>query len=80
MDMQMPVMDGFTATRQIREWERQWSAAPTPIIALSANAMSEEVQRSMDAGCDFYVTKPVRKQPLLQVLEQYGISAAVPTA
>ena len=76
MDMQMPVMDGFTATRQIRDWERQWSAAPTPIIALSANAMPEEVQRSMDAGCDFYVTKPVRKQPLLQVLEQYGISAA----
>ncbi len=73
MDMQMPVMDGFTATRRIRDWEREWSIPATPVIALSANAMPEEIQRSMDSGCDSYVTKPVRKQLLLQVLSRYGL-------
>jgi len=71
MDMQMPVMDGFTATRLIREWERDRNAAPTPVVALSANALREEIQRSLDCGCDAYITKPVRKALLLETVSKY---------
>ena len=71
MDMQMPVMDGFTATAQIRKWEQERGTTPIPIVALSANALREEIQRSLDCGCDSYVTKPVRKALLLETLANY---------
>jgi CheY-like chemotaxis protein len=76
MDMQMPVMDGFTATRLIREWERDRNAPATPIVALSANALREEIQRSLDSGCDAYVTKPVRKALLLETVGKYEVMPA----
>ncbi|MCC2670299.1 MAG: Histidine kinase (modular protein) [Armatimonadetes bacterium] len=71
MDMQMPVMDGFTATRRIREWEGLHARPRTPIVALSANALQQEIQTSLKAGCDDYVTKPVRKGQLLEVVARY---------
>lgn len=70
MDVQMPVMDGYSATREIRAWELQQGIAPTQIIALTANAVSEDVQRSRDAGCDFHLTKPLKKQVLLDQIRQ----------
>lgn len=76
MDMQMPVMDGFTATRHIRTWERAQGIAPTPIVALSANALRDEIQRSLDSGCDSYITKPVRKALLLETVSHYEALAA----
>ncbi|MBF0141692.1 MAG: response regulator, partial [Magnetococcales bacterium] len=72
MDVQMPKMDGYTATRQIRQWEREMVRTPLPIIALSAHAMEGERERSTDAGCDLYLTKPIRKQELLDVLQEIG--------
>ncbi|MCP5126533.1 MAG: response regulator [Gammaproteobacteria bacterium] len=72
MDVQMPVMDGYTATRLIREWERkQNDQAPVPIIALTANALKEDKQRSLEAGCTGHLTKPIRKSTFLVALEQY---------
>jgi two-component system sensor histidine kinase/response regulator len=59
MDMQMPVMDGYTATRTIRAWESQEGVKPTPIIALTAFALKDEVQKSLDAGCNAHLTKPI---------------------
>ncbi|WP_459873953.1 PAS domain-containing hybrid sensor histidine kinase/response regulator, partial [Endothiovibrio diazotrophicus] len=70
MDMQMPVMDGYTATRRIRQWERERGEAATPVIALTAHAFSEDVQHCLDAGCDSHLSKPIKKSTLLQVLEE----------
>jgi len=72
MDVQMPVMDGYTATRLIRAWElEQDHPFPVPIIALTANALKEDEQRSLDAGCTGHLTKPIRKGMFLAALEHY---------
>lgn len=71
MDMQMPVMDGYTATRRIRLWEQKKNIPPTPIIALTAYALSEDMKKSLEAGCDVHISKPVKKQKLLEVLKQF---------
>lgn len=68
MDIQMPVMDGFEATRLLREHERQTGMQPTPIIAVTANALSEDRGRCIEAGCTFYLAKPVSKATLLKTL------------
>jgi CheY-like chemotaxis protein len=70
MDIQMPVMDGHAATRAIRDWERDNHRRPTPIVALSAAALSESFVSSRDAGCDEHVTKPIRKAALLEVIDR----------
>ncbi|MBF0213371.1 MAG: response regulator, partial [Magnetococcales bacterium] len=70
MDVQMPRMDGYTATRLIRQWERETKRAPMPIVALTAHAIDGEIQRSQEAGCDLYLTKPINKKKLLEVLQQ----------
>jgi CheY-like chemotaxis protein len=68
MDMQMPIMDGYSAVRAIREWERANVIARTPIIALTAYALKEEVRKSMDAGCDAHLSKPVKKTTLINAI------------
>ncbi|MEO5377172.1 MAG: PAS domain S-box protein [Magnetococcus sp. DMHC-6] len=69
MDIQMPVMDGYEATRQIRAWEVEKGVAPKMIIALSAHAMREVSEQVRDAGCNFHLTKPIQKQRLLNVID-----------
>ncbi len=76
MDMQMPVMDGYAATRAIRAWERLQQRAPTPIVALTANAIKEDLEASLAAGCDEYLTKPLKKQVLLEALARRLSGAA----
>ncbi|GKS57669.1 hypothetical protein YTPLAS18_11960 [Nitrospira sp.] len=71
MDMQMPVMDGYTATRLIREWEQRQSKAPTPIIALTALVLKEELVKVTEAGCTSHLGKPVRKGTLISALALY---------
>jgi CheY-like chemotaxis protein len=71
MDVQMPVMDGYTATKAIRSWERDHDLPPTPIIALTALALKEEAARIFEAGCNTHLTKPVKKSTLLEVLRAY---------
>lgn len=71
MDIQMPVMDGHAATRAIRHWERDNHRVPTPIVALSAAALSDSFASSRDAGCDEHVTKPIRKAALLEVVDRF---------
>jgi PAS domain S-box-containing protein len=72
MDVQMPVMDGYTATKLIRAWERERHRPPTPILALTANALKGEVQKSLAAGCTAHLVKPIRKAQLLQAIAQYA--------
>ena len=68
MDCQMPVMDGLTATRELRRRER---AHRTPIIALTADAFEVHRQRCMEAGMDGYLRKPVRKATLCRVIGEH---------
>jgi CheY-like chemotaxis protein len=72
MDVQMPVMDGYTATRTIRSWERETNSTPVPIIALTAHALAEESDNAREAGCTAHLTKPVRKLTLLSAIEIHG--------
>ena len=69
MDMQMPVMDGYEATRAIRAWEQEQDLPPTQIIALTALALKEEGVKILAAGCDAHMTKPIKKQILMEVLQ-----------
>jgi CheY-like chemotaxis protein len=70
MDVRMPEMDGLTATRALREWEHEQGLAPTPIVALTASALEDDVKRSLAAGCDAHVSKPVRKRVLLDAIRK----------
>jgi PAS domain S-box-containing protein len=71
MDVQMPVMDGYTATRLLRQWETEQQRTPLPIIAFTAHALEGEAERSRQAGCNQHLTKPIRKKQLLEVVERY---------
>jgi two-component system sensor histidine kinase/response regulator len=68
MDIQMPILDGFAATRAIREWETARGMSPVPIIALTASALDEDVQRAREAGCNLHVSKPIKKKTLLSAI------------
>jgi len=70
MDIRMPVMDGYAATRAIRDWEHTNHLARTPIIALTASALEEEVRRCLEAGCDRHLSKPVKRGTLLETIER----------
>ncbi len=71
MDCQMPLMDGFEATTQIRAYEEESGVKPTPIVALTANAMVEDEQRCLDAGMDDYLAKPIESEAIGRVLERW---------
>jgi PAS domain S-box-containing protein len=70
MDVQMPEMDGPTATRRIRAEERQTGRARTPIVALTANAMAHQVAEYVAAGMDAHVAKPIEASRLFSAIEQ----------
>ena len=71
MDIQMPEMDGLEATRLIRTWEKSEQRDHTPIIALTAHAMHGDREKSLAAGCDDHVTKPVSKMTLMDIIGQF---------
>jgi PAS domain S-box-containing protein len=72
MDVQMPVMDGLTATSTIRAMEVAKSGRSVPILALSANARPEDVESSLAAGCNAHLSKPISKHRLLEALDGYS--------
>lgn len=71
MDCMMPVKDGFEATQDIRDYEKQQGMTPTPIIALTASVVDDDIQKCFDAGMDAYVPKPVRREKLLHEMSNY---------
>lgn len=74
MDCEMPEMDGFEATQAIRLHEMKSGSKPLTIIALTANAMSGDEQRCLDAGMNDYLAKPVRKKALFEMLSKWLLS------
>ena len=66
MDVSLPVMDGYQATRQIRE-----TLKDTPIIGVSAHAMQADIDRAKEAGCNDYLTKPVNDDLLFKMVAKY---------
>jgi signal transduction histidine kinase/ActR/RegA family two-component response regulator len=83
MDMQMPVMDGLSATRAIRQFERAAGRPRTPILMLSANALPEHVEAAAQAGADGHLSKPVTADKLLDAIDSTladNASGAAPIA
>jgi two-component system, sensor histidine kinase len=78
MDMQMPQMDGLTATRRIRELEQATRRARTPVAMLSANAMEQHIRLAAAAGCDGHIAKPVTPTSLIAGLNQAIAAARAP--
>jgi CheY-like chemotaxis protein len=79
MDCQMPEMDGFEATRLIRQQEQHASAnsdRPLPIIAITANAMNGDREACLTAGMDDYIAKPIHAEELHTLLERWMPSPA----
>ena len=72
MDLQMPVMYGYTATRRIRGWEEEQKRRLTPVIALTASALEADFQKALEAGCTAYLRKPVRMLTLVEAVGKYA--------
>jgi CheY-like chemotaxis protein len=72
MDLDMPVMDGYAATRQIRSSECLHGRSAVPIVALTAHSEAEAASKSIEAGCTAHVTKPIRRTALIDTIERYA--------
>ena len=72
MDVQMPVMDGFTATKEIRRWEKEQGLRSTPVLALTAHVFKDDIELSLAAGCNTHLTKPIKKEALLDAILSYA--------
>ena len=70
MDIQMPVMDGYEATRTIRELEKQRNRS-VPIVAMTANAFMEDIQKSKEAGMNAHLAKPLDIRQLMETLKEW---------
>lgn len=78
MDCEMPVMDGYEATRRIRAREQQEGSGHLPIIALTASALEQDRDRALKSGMNDYLSKPFKLDDLAQILRPVIRSAAEP--
>ena len=71
MDLEMPVMDGYTATGRMRAWEAERKRRLTPILALTASALDADLRRAIEGGCTACLRKPVRLRTLVEAVTKY---------
>ncbi len=79
MDVEMPVMDGWEATRQIREWEKDNAHEETPLVILTAHAMEEHKKKAFELGANDFITKPTRKRELLAAITAFLVEKDIRT-
>lgn len=72
MDIRMPIMDGLEATRRIRSFQKE-DAKEIPIIAITVNNRKEDIEKSLEAGMNAHLPKPINPRQMFAVLEEYGI-------
>jgi len=72
MDVEMPVMNGVSATLAIRKWEQEEDLDPVPIIALTSHEQKEKLLETLDAGCTAHLIKPLTKEAMLKTIEEYA--------
>jgi len=72
MDLEMPVMNGITATRAIRQWEQEEDLDPVPIIALTSHDQKEKLLETLDAGCTAHLIKPLTKEAMLKTIKEHA--------
>ncbi|MBV8055599.1 MAG: response regulator [Deltaproteobacteria bacterium] len=75
VDVNMPVLDGYSAVASMRAWEREQGGSATPIIALTGRAMVEDRVRAIEAGCNGYLTKPLRRAVLMEAISRFTNTA-----
>ena len=80
VDVHMPAMDGYTVIRRLRDFERAHGRTPLPVLALTADAFQEAVEKSLAAGFTRHLTKPIRKPALLAAIDGCARVAAGPPA
>lgn len=76
MDVQMPELDGYEVTKQIREYEASGGKKPAIVIAITANSMQGDREKCLEAGMDDYISKPLRGEQLEKTLTKYLSSVA----
>ncbi|MEM9810011.1 MAG: ATP-binding protein [Pseudomonadota bacterium] len=79
MDLRMPVVDGLEATRRIRKGDAGHAAVNVPIIALTADAMGDQVRESFEAGVDAHLAKPISRTDLVEALWRFGVQGPLDT-
>lgn len=72
MDLRMPDIDGFAATKLVREWELSIGHPRIPVIALTADALEESRSRALQEGMDGYLTKPISLEGMVEILNRWG--------
>jgi CheY-like chemotaxis protein len=72
MDVQMPILDGYSATREIREWEKNNRKQKCKIVAFTAHAFVDDILAAQQAGCDDHLIKPLRKEKLYALIDKYS--------
>lgn len=78
LDLNMPVMGGYAAAAAMRAWEREQGANPTSIVALTGRAMAEDRARSLEVGCDGHLTKPIRREVLMEAIARFTKASPQP--
>ncbi|GAB6042875.1 hypothetical protein JCM17961_35520 [Endothiovibrio diazotrophicus] len=71
MDVRMPKLDGLAAVREIRRWEAEEGRLSRPILALTAHATTEDVDRALEAGCNAHLAKPLKRSVFLAALADF---------
>jgi CheY-like chemotaxis protein len=77
-DVNMPVLDGLGAVSAIREWEREQGLDVTPIVTLTGRATPEDRRKALEVGCNGHLTKPLRREMLMQAIAQFTDAPASP--
>lgn len=70
LDMQMPIMDGYKTAQEIRKWENEIKVAPVHIWALTAYALKEEIEKSLESGCNLHLVKPLKRADFLRYVSE----------